>query len=417
MKTAGIIAEYNPFHLGHQYQLAYIRRIYQADYLVIAMSGDYVQRGTPALLPKHIRAEMALRSGADLVLELPVSVSCSSAEFFARGGVSLLDGLGVVDMLCFGSEEGELPLFLETAKLLLSESPEYKTVLQTCLKNGMSFPSARTQALLSCFRHTEPELTEARLTEFLSSPNNILGIEYCKALLSQNSSIAPATLKRKGSGYHEALLDGTKMPSAAGIRRALRSRAALPDAALPADVQAALPKASFALLADAFSRNAYLTEADLDLLVHYCLLGNTWEGLCQYQDVSETLAKRIVHLTNRFTGFQEFAQLLKTKELTQTRIQRALLHVLLRIREAPGAVPYARVLGFRKDAGPLLQAIKKEGKLPLLTKLADAQKLLDPDAQKLLDETSYASNLYESILCHKTGQTFRHEYEKPLVII
>lgn len=417
MKTAGIIAEYNPFHLGHQYQINYVKEISGADYVIIAMSGDFVQRGAPALLSKHRRAEMALRCGADLVLELPVSVSCSSAEFFAMGGVSLLHGLGIVNMLCFGSEEGELPLFLETAELLLSEPAEYQTALQAALREGNSFPLARNQALLSCFCQSHPELSGSSLTAFLSSPNNILGIEYCKALLRLNSLIRPVTLKRKGTDYHEIHLTRALPPSASGIRNYLEQVCEPVAEEIHDALSDFLPQAALELLTESCISRSCMTEKDLDLLLHYCLLSETAESLARYLDVTPDLARRILNRRNGYEGFRQFVQLLKTRELTQTRIQRALLHILLRIRTVPGQVPYARVLGFRNSASPLLKAIKKEGKIPLLTKPSDAQKILDAQALSLLEETTYASNIYESLLCHKTGRKFVHEYEKPILLL
>ena len=213
MKTAGIIAEYNPFHKGHEYQIRYTKERLKADYVIVAMSGDYVQRGTPALISKHARAEMALRCGADLVLEMPVSVSTASAEAFAMGSVSLLDGLGVVDMLCFGSESGEISALKELAEILVEEPEEYKKLLKSFLSEGLTFPAARSQALTEYFKNPRnfngddfdgvltPLLNE--VTQILNTPNNILGIEYCKALLRLNSQIRPVTIRREGMGYHE----------------------------------------------------------------------------------------------------------------------------------------------------------------------------------------------------------------------
>ena len=207
MRTAGIIAEYNPFHRGHEYQIQYTKEKLGADYVIIAMSGDYVQRGTPALLAKHARADMALRCGADLVLELPVSVCTASAEAFAMGGVSLLDGLGVVDLLCFGSESGEISALKELAEILVEEPEKYKTLLKNFLSQGLSFPAARSQALTEYFKNPRnfsgddfdgvltPLFNE--VTRILNTPNNILGIEYCKALLRLGSSIRPVTIRRE----------------------------------------------------------------------------------------------------------------------------------------------------------------------------------------------------------------------------
>ena len=223
MNVTGIIAEYNPFHMGHLHQIKYIKEKLQSDYIVIAMSGDFVQRGAPGLLPKHIRAEMALRCGADLVLELPVQFSSASAEFFAHGGVSLLNGLGIVDQICFGSEEGDTEGMLLAAKILNQEPAEYQELLQAYLKKGMSFPAARSKALNGYLSLLPGSTQQTVSPELLSSPNNILGIEYCRAILSLNSHIKPVTLKRKGSGYHENTLSGDNspphLPSAAFSRK------------------------------------------------------------------------------------------------------------------------------------------------------------------------------------------------------
>ena len=148
MKVVGIIAEYNPFHKGHEYQIRYAREILGADYIVVAMSGDFVQRGAPALMEKHLRAEMALLGGADLILEMPLQTATASAEGFAAGGVSLLDGLGVIDELCFGSECGDTEILMDVAEILVKEPSEYRNLLQQNLRAGMSFPAARSSALI-----------------------------------------------------------------------------------------------------------------------------------------------------------------------------------------------------------------------------------------------------------------------------
>lgn len=408
MKIAGIIAEYNPFHKGHEYQIAYTKEYLGADYIIIAMSGDYVQRGTPALLPKHIRTEMALKCGADLVLELPVSVSTASAELFAKGGVQLLENLGVVDFLCFGSESGSVSELKSLAAILTAEPEEYKKVLKKQLSQGNTFPSARALAVQEyCQTVSDDSLKHAE--ELLLSPNNILGIEYCKALLRLKSSIEPCTLKREGAGYHDTSLFHQN-PSASAIRKHfLSSENDLKD------MEGALPKEVFPVLLKAFTENAFLTEEDLSLLLHYRLLEEQTPE--HFLDVSPELSRRIYNTRNKYQNFSQFVSLLKTKELTQTRIQRALLHLLLQIRETPENIPFARVLGFRRESTPLLKEIKKRSSIPLVTKVSDAAKILAEPDQKLLYETVFASNVYESILCQKTGKPFRHEFEKQLVIL
>ena len=427
MKVTGIVAEYNPFHKGHEYQINYCKKKMHSDYVIVVMSGDYVQRGTPALLPKHLRAEMALRCGADLVLEMPVSVSTASAEAFAMGGVSILDGLNVVDQLCFGSEYGEVSALQELASVLIKEPEEYRVLLKTFLSEGLSFPAARSQALIEYFKnphHFEGDDVDGILTpllnqivQILNSPNNILGIEYCKALLRLNSKIKPVTLKRQGMGYHETTLNeqststSEHFASASAIRNALKSDSEINE------VLKEVPDEAVPLLKTAVKKKEFLLEDDFSLLLQYCLLNETPESLSGYADMSKDLASRIYNQINHFENFTQFTELLKTKELTYTRIQRSLLHTILKIKEQPEKIPYARVLGFRKSSSPLLKEIKQHATIPLITKAADATGILSADGQELWNTNLRASNIYESVLTQKTGHTFIHEYKKQLVLI
>lgn len=465
MKTAGIIAEYNPFHRGHEYQIQYTREKLGADYVIVAMSGDYVQRGTPALISKHLRTEMALRCGADLVLEMPVSVSTASAEAFAMGGVSLLDSLGVVDILCFGSESGETTALKELAEVLVEEPEEYRILLKSFLSQGLSFPAARSQALTEYFKNPRnftgddfdgvltPLLNQ--VTRILNTPNNILGIEYCKALLRLNSKIQPVTIRREGMGYHDTFADSgslTETPSVSGTNTTGSSLSETPDSfspsfasasairnllcqktsdpespcpsgnaglpITPADILASqIPENAFFIFKNILDSGEFLTEDALDPILAYCLLQKNIAELASCQDVSGNLAQRIMNQKNLLHGFSQSAALLKTKELTQTRIQRALLHIILGIHHTPERIPYARVLGFRKESSPLLKEIKKNSRIPVITKLADASRQLDLSSQALLEETTFASNLYESLLSQKSGKTYIHEYEKKIIII
>ena len=401
MKVVGIIAEYNPFHRGHEYQIRYVRETLGADYVIVAMSGDFVQRGAPALMEKYLRAEMALLGGADLVLELPIQVSTASAEGFAAGGVSLLDGLGCVDELCFGSECGDTEILMETARILVAEPPVYRDFLQKNLRDGMSFPLARSRALTSYVA---------------KSAINILGIEYCKALLRQNSSIRPHALLRKGSGYHDADLSdvsGDFFPSASGIRELLSAKK---DAM---DFSRFIPAAAFPVFSSALKKGCWLSETTLDLPLHYKLLLETEETLRQYPDLSDALIRRILKYRNQYESFSQFADLLKTRDITRSAICRGLVRIFLDLKEkAPGHIPYAQVLGFCKNSTPLLGQIKRNASIPLLTKSADASSVLDKDGLDIFQKTCKASGLYEMLLCRKTGQPFIHEFQKsPRIIL
>ena len=336
MNITGIIAEYNPFHNGHAYQLARARALTGADYIIVVMSGDYVQRGTPAILEKHLRARLALKNGADLVLELPVRYSTASAMDFASGAVYILDALNAVTHLCFGSESGDLDLLATAAEILEQEPEEYLTTLQTFLKQGASYPAARQKAFETCLTSRRSDLPDG----LLKSQNNILAIEYLRALLMLKSPIHPVTVTRTSDKYHSGILEHT-YASATAVRRAMMENSLQTAAGY-------VPENVFAALDEAVRSNSLLTEDDFSLPLKYQLLQSTPETLTGCLDVPESLANRIHRRLNDYTGFSQFAELLKTRETTRTRINRSLLHILLQLDRTPPSIEYLRILGFRK---------------------------------------------------------------------
>ena len=404
----GIIAEYNPFHNGHAYQLEQARLLTGCDFLVVVMSGDYVQRGAPAVFDKYTRARMALACGADLVLELPVACSCASAEFFASGAVSLLDGLGCVDFLCFGSESGNLQSLMEPARILAKESPVFQEALRRGLSLGLSFPAARKEAFRAC----------ASNPDILDLPNNILGIEYLKALLQRESSIKPLTIKRKGQGYHDTLLD-SGFASASGIRRFLKQEEA-PLSALPA-LKESLPDPVMEVLTDTLAHTLPVWEEDFSMLLRYELLRQSASDLTRYADISPDLGRRLKNCADKFSSFSEFVALVKTKDVTYTRITRALFHILLNLTGEDTrnsvAMPYARILGFRKDHSRILGLLKENSRIPIIPKAADYKTYLTPDLQPLFEKDLFAANLYETIAAAKQKRAFLHDLKRSPVIL
>ena len=437
MRIAGIIAEYNPFHRGHAYQIEETRRMTQADCVIAVISGDFVQRGGPAMLSSHTRARLALLGGADLVFEIPSAGSCQSAEHFARAGVELLDGLGCVDILSFGSECGDTALLDRLGKLLDQEPEAYREKLRTALRTGCSFPAARSEALSAYLEEAgrqaagtaasppsgepqpdlflPPESTAGTVRSVLESPNNILGIEYCKTLHRLGSSMRPFTVRRMGSGYHDTAWD-TSLPSAAAIRRALKE---LPDGLSGLGrhpVLEGLPPEVRAAFIQAVKNEGCLWDEDFSLLLRWTLYSRSRREMTRCGDLSPQLADRIIRCRNSFSTIPGFVSLLKTRELTYTRISRALFHLLLDIQQAP-PISYARLLGFRQEASHVLGEIKKKGRLPLITKLADAPGLLDEEGRRTLDENTRIACLYETVRCSKYHRPFSHPYSRPLVII
>lgn len=400
MKIAGIIAEYNPLHNGHAYHIQTTKELTGADYVIVALSGDFIQRGEPACLSKHHRARMALLAGADLVFEIPATHACQSAELYARSGVEVLSGLGCVNVLSFGSESGDISNFLPLGKLLAKEPPEYQQLLRTNLKTGVSYPLAR-QKSLEALGYAEATM--------LATPNNILGVEYCKAIIRQNSTMEPITIKRAGSGYHELELS-PNYPSASGIRHHFQQNHTFEH------LQSCFPDSVYKFLLSAPISNEFLSSEDFSLLFRWMLFTKQEHELNNIMDIHPELAKRIFNERNHYENYSQFVSLLKTKELTHSRLTRALFHALLDIQECP-SLPYARLLGFRKSASCVLKTIKKEGTLPLITKLADASSILSPSAKQILEKNTRISNLYESVLCEKTQKKFTHEYQKELLIL
>ena len=452
MRISSIISEYNPFHEGHKYHMENTKKITNSDYTIVIMSGNFTQRGTPAIIDKYARARQALLGGADLVLELPVCFATASAEGFSFGAVSILEKLGIVDSLVFGSECGDIDCIKNVADFLaeeysafnnldnLAENDKFKNFqerLQFFLKQGLSFPKARAFALGEFF----PNLDD----HFLSSSNNILGIEYCRALRYFNSSITPMTITRKDNLYNdEELAEEGKLSSATAIRKVLNKI----DFNISQDMgrylngksfnkdtdtfkgnthfnilNSYMPESSLNILKDNWRRSAPVSSNDFSLLLKYKLLLENRESLADYLDVTSDLADRIYNHLNFYKDFDSFCDLLKTKELTYTRIARSLIHILLDIKKADyelykkGYGQFARILGFRKGASPLLHEIKTHSSIPLISKLSDSVKELDRIALSILEKDIQAAHIYESVVADKFGQEFKNEFRRQLVIV
>lgn len=422
MKVTGIIAEYNPFHNGHKYHIEKIRELTGADFCIVVMSGDFTQRGEPALMDKYLRAEMALCGEADLVLELPVCYACASAPYFAAGAIALLDRLGVTDTIGFGSECGQIPALQSAAEILTKEPEEYKNKLKEYLKSGLSYPASQQRAFYNYFLQTHPFDTEEAFSEedifhLLSSPNNLLGIEYCKALLTRNSSIKPITLRRLGGGYMDSDLQSINSS-------ALAIRTALADNQMPDELRSHVPDFVFDKMQKAYRKTFPIFPDMLSFLLHYRLLLEAGDGFTDYLDISRELSDRISGRLSDCRSFSSFCTLLKTKELTYSRISRSLLHILLDIRKADleeyrlsDWVSYARILGFRKSSVSLLSAIKANADLPLISKLSDARRKFSGTAAKQLEQDIRCAHIYDSVILHTYGTKLPAEMQREIIRI
>ena len=412
MKTAGIIAEYNPFHNGHEYHIQRTKEETGADFIVVAMSGNFVQRGAPALIDKYARTKAALNAGADLVLQIPPMYSLSSAEFFADGAISMFINSGIVQYLSFGSEAGKLDDLQKTARILAEEPPKFKKSLQKHLKSGIAYPGARARALIDCC----PEMTN--LTGFMSSPNNILGIEYLKSLIKADSRIKPITIKRMGSGYNDPYSPGQAGLSAKAIREAVSYGHNIDG------LSEYMTKGSFKSLKDAVSKNLTVDENDFSQMLIYKLIEEREQGYTKYLDVSEDLSDRIVKNLDKYTGFVDFCNLLKTKDKTYTRISRALFHILLGIKEETlqateytGTCQYIRILGFKKSAETLVSEMKSSASVPIITGYNDAVKNLYSEPMKQLKNESRIEDLYFAVQTLKSGIKSKPDMSRPLIVL
>lgn len=423
MITAAVIAEYNPFHNGHLYQLEETKRRTGADFFLVVMSGDFVQRGAPAFADKYLRAKMALLGGAHVVIELPAVYALSSAEFFAQGAVSLLEQLHVADLLSFGSESGDLPLFEHCAGLLARKEAEFQRAICAELKRGLSFPAARakTASALISQENNGKSFSPESLDALFSSPNNILGLEYCKALLAAGSRIRPFTIKREGMGYHDTDTEapGNTFLSASALRELL--------ARDPTSGQDHMGQGAHDALYNGLQHYPFVTEEDFSKMLHYKLLCEREKGFTEYLDCSPSLSDKICKNLPLFEGFSSFCSLLKSRELTYTRISRVLMHILLNMK-TPDAfrmpfserilpAPYARLLGFRQSAAPLLSAIRKNAGIPLIPKLPDARFILDGQAFAMLKQDIYCADIYEAARPKVPGAALHNEWKRSPIII
>lgn len=405
MKIVGLITEYNPFHAGHLYHMQRARELTGADDCVVLMSGSFVQRGEPAIFDKYRRTKAALLAGADLVLEMPVAFSTASAHEFAAYGVALLSAIGV-DAVVFGSECGQIEFLKQAASALNHESAEFQERLRKGLKAGLTYPQARAKAL-------EMEDTWASV---LTSPNNILGIEYLRAAEDLHSPMEFYTISRKGSGYHEDTLADANFPSASAIRGIIRNSLSKDKDLL--DILAShLP----AVTHPAYTGAVPVFVDDFSELLNAAVL--QMQATFSIADLSPELAARLAKPPYFPLSFEERIQALKTRQLTYTRVSRALLHLVLGMREEDisrwkdeGYALYARILGFRRQSSPLLSCLHKKSSIPLITKMADAAQNLSPSALALLEQEVYASHLYQTVRMKRSG-VFQNEYTEGLVFV
>lgn len=412
-RVLGIIAEYNPFHNGHMYHLQKAKEQSGAQYCICVMSGNFVQRGNTSIVNKWKKAEMALLNGVDLVIELPTIYSVASAEGFSLGAIKLLNTLKIVDAISFGTETSDFAALNNISSIVNEEPMKYKSILNSELKKGLSFPKARENALMLYLNDNK------RYDNILNTPNNILAIEYLKALKKIKSTIQPIPIKREKVYYNDNVIVD-EFASATAIRKLLKNEEF-------SEIRKVVPKSTYQIL----KKETELGNVVLDLSryekeIIYNLRRMTVSEIAELPDVNEGLEHSLKNAANYSNDITNLINIVKTKRYTVTRIQRILICALLGITKrdvgmAKKAEPYIRVLGFNEKGKELISRINKQN--PKATVITSVKKFQDKNNnnknskiyKRLLDIDIFSTNVY-TMAC-KSESLANLDYTKNMVIL
>lgn len=404
MKTLAIIAEYNPFHNGHLYQLEKAKEITNSTYALTIMSGNFLQRGDAAMWDKYTRAKMAVSQGMDLVLELPFAYSTGSAHDFATGAINILNSLNSIDFLCFGAEDSDFDLLSSVADIVLYEPEIYKYRLKEYIESGYSYPVSRSKALSDYMK-------DSSVDSIVKKPNNILAIEYLCALKKTNSKIVPILIKRSNSNYHDTTLNGC-ISSATAIR-----------ASIGKDIKSVInnvPEKVFEIIQNCFNITSPIDSSLLTPFLQCKLLeNNDYTNIC---DINESISNKLKQMSLNIS-FNEATLQLGTKEITNSRVSRALIHLITEYTEADRKLfkdnnyaLYANILGFRKSSSPLIRHISENSLIPLITKKAD----YTPNSmagQRLWELDTNATKLYNCLIYNRYKKDMPNDFTTKLSIL
>lgn len=405
-KILGVISEYNPMHNGHLYHLKESIKVVQPDFSVCIMSGNFMERGDTAIISKWARTKAALKSGFDMVIELPTVYSISSAENFASGAIKILNLLGDDITLSFGSECGDVKVLSDFAKILLDEPPEYVTMLRHELAKGLPFPKARENALLLYLNDIR------KSAHVLSEPNNILGIEYLKQIQKTNNKIKAISIKRIGAGYNSTSTS-SEYSSATAIRELLMTQKS---------VKKFMPTISYEILKEECSLGNFvlgLSEFEKEIL--YKIRSMSIKELSKVPDVSEGLEYKIKEAANSCNKLDDLIFMIKSKRYTLTRIHRILLYILLGINETDYSnskriTPYIRVLGVSQSGKHLLSELSINKKNNIITSVKEFLDTSNSRTLKtMLEKDIYASNIYT--LAYKKISSSNLDYTEKLIVV
>ncbi len=414
MMVSGIVAEYNPFHNGHLYQINETKRITSCDYIIATMSGHFTQRGVPCMLDKYTRTKMALSCGVDMVLELPVPYASASAQYFCEGAVSLLNKCNLVDYICFGSESGNIDLLSDIAKLLVYETPVMSALLKRYLNQGISYPIARERVVTELlYEKNHTVYAKENISHAMSHPNNILGIHYLSALLKYHSTIVPITIKRT-SLYHD-----DKIKSQVASATAIRKNLLLGKTDLIKD---AMPPSAYAILLNTLKDFPLTSVDNLSMYLKYKLISSTVNHLYTLWDIPKDLCRSIYNTHDDFNLLSDLAASVTSKTYTSATVYRSLLRMILEIANADMRkleciqwIPYIRVLGVRKRALPLLSKLTKISSVPVITNLGRSLNKLDDLGHMLITYEQKATAIYYA--SHNIINKSKEDLLHPFIVI
>ncbi|GIO22314.1 nucleotidyltransferase [Oceanobacillus sp. J11TS1] len=400
MKTCGLIVEYNPFHYGHQYHLQQSKKKTGADCVVAVMSGNFLQRGEPAITDKFSRAKAAILGGVDLVLELPYVYAVQHSDYFARGAIDVLYHAGV-DSVCFGSESGDIDSFINAYHLHKQHEDQYQSHIKTFLNKGYAYPDAATRAYQTVFNTSD--------TLDLSKPNNILGLSYIRAIKDSNYSIEPFTIQRIYNNYHDTEITGN-IASATSIRKEIFKSPSTTERA-----SETMPATTFDILTNYKHQTGYWHEWELYFpFLKYRVQTMSLTELQQIEGVAEGLEHRIMRTAQDACSFQEWMTALKTKRYTWTRLQRIFVHILTNTKKTENILAhdlgYIRVLAMNKIGQSFLNQQKKKTALPFITKINQIQHPF------LQIEERAAKAYYSALSGSKPREFFLQEIKNPVIV-
>jgi len=416
MSTLGIIAEYNPFHNGHQYHLLKSKEQTGCEYSIAVMSGHFLQRGEPAIFDKWIRTRMALSAGIDLIIELPFVFSTQDASGFAFAGIRLLESLGVIDYISFGCENDQIELLSEIAEVLSREPQCFRKLIKKELKKGNSYPRVREKAIIEYFEKyckISENISIEQIKFALNQPNNILAIEYLISLKKINSLIKPIPIKRVGSNFNEHELEGN-FSSATAIRRYLFENIFINYHEAIRNLQFTIPDSCVEIIINEFQNGINpVSWSDFQQILFYKLRKMDKNNIINIHGILEGLENKIQKNAHTYSSIENLIKFTKSKRYTRTRIQRLLVHILFDLTKAEiidfnkkGAL-YCRVLGMTKKGRLLLKEIKTHSTIPIITRFSDFYKHAikyekDFTLSKMINYDILATNLY--VLAYKEEQ-------------